>query len=63
MSIVKIDKEAMLDLIASVDILVAIIKDKLPQSPLTEDEALRISYVDKLIKTATQSFKNNNPCT
>jgi hypothetical protein len=59
--IIVIDRNAVADLVKSIEILTLIIQGKIPESPLTEEEESRLKYVNKCVEYSMQSFEKHNP--
>jgi len=59
--IVIMDRNALLDLTKAIEILTQILKIKVQDVPLTEDEESRLKYANKCITTSMASFDELNP--
>ena len=57
--LIKLDRDALLDLIKAIEILSSVIQTKAPY--LSNEEMDRIMYVNKLVITATDNYNINNP--
>ena len=58
---VIIDRDALADMCKAIEILTNILKAKVQEAPLTEEEETRLKYANKCILTSMSSFENNNP--
>jgi hypothetical protein len=59
--LVQIDRNALADMCKAIEILANILKVKVQEAPLTEEEEARLKYANKCITTSMASFENNNP--